>query len=192
MSFSKLFIIFLSLLALSACTQAPDVTSTKPAEGVQSVVEDEVSPAINVQSTLEATPSLSESAIIGQVVSLDASAISNTEVRLATVFWNEDKSQGSFLIDESVSPITMTDENGLFVFDALEPRDYVIVIGDLYGQNVILSNNDGSAQIFTAEAGQILDVDVLQIDLESAPITIAPSPESSYPPPNTPSSPAYP
>lgn len=178
MSFSKLFVIFLLLLTLAACAQAPSATNTES--------------LVDVQPSLEATPSLSQSVIIGQVISIDASAVSDTEVRLATVFWNEDKSQGSFLIDESASPITITDENGLFAFNALEPRDYVIVVGDLYGQNVILSNNDGSAQIFTAEAGQILDVEMLQVDLKSAPITVAPSPESSYPPPNTPPSPAYP
>ena len=98
----------------------------------------------------------------------------------------------TFLIDESASPITITDENGLFVFNELEPRDYVIVVGDLYGQHVILSNNDGTAQIFTAEAGQVLDVDMLKVDLASAPINVTPSREDSYPPPNTPSPSAYP
>ena len=123
--------------------------------------------------------------ITGQAISISGGQrepLVATEVRLAYIAWNEDKSDGAFYQDDATSPITITNEAGFFTFSNIEVRDYVIVIGDLFGVNVPLANPDGSAQIFTPTVGQILDVGVLEVDIVNAgavpgslPTTIAPS-----------------
>jgi hypothetical protein len=123
----------------------------------------------------------------GSVISIsdqNPGPLPGTEIRLAKAYWNEDRTDGAFVIDETTSPITITDDNGKFAFTAIEARDYVIVIGDLYGQNVIFANADGSARIYTTELGSSLDVGVLQVDLASAPPFPA-TPVQAYPPPVT-------
>ena len=112
-------------------------------------------------------------------------------MRLAKVYWNDEQSEGAFVIDETADPATISDDEGKFTFTMLEVRDYVIVVGDLYGQNVVISNSDGSARIFKTLLGETLDVGVLQVDLVSAPAF--PSTPIPYPPPITTATPhSYP
>jgi hypothetical protein len=142
------------------------------------------------------TVSAAESAVVGRVVSpsgLGTEPLPKTEVRLASVFWNDDKSEGAFVVDATSGPTAITDQNGAFAFDELRPTDYVLVVGDLFGQHVILSNPDGSAMIYTATVGQVLDVGDIEVDLASAPI-LTPVAVDSYPAPaaTVPSPGAYP
>ena len=128
--------------------------------------------SIGVIPTLSSTAMPGKSAIVGQVVSIagqQPQPLPNTEVRIASVIWNEDKTDGAFVIDEASNPTFITDDLGGFVFTDIEPQDYVIVVGELYGQNVILSKPDGTARIFTLTADNILNVGTLQVDLNLAP-----------------------
>jgi hypothetical protein len=141
--------------------------------------------AIETPADPVATPSAEESTISGQVLSISGRSpepLKATEARLAAVFWDDTKTEAAFLIDAATSPTTLTDEAGSFKFIRIEPRDYVIVVGDLYGQNVILSNPDGSAVVYTAQPGEVLDVGILEVDLEAA-LVIVPTPVEIYPPP---------
>ena len=95
-------------------------------------------------------------------------------------YWNDDRSDGAFTIDESSSPTTFTDQSGGFVFRDIVSRDYVIVIGDLYSQNVIMAHPDGKAVIYSPEDGKVLDVGVLEVDLAAAPI-FSITPDEIYP-----------
>ncbi|MBK9052244.1 MAG: carboxypeptidase regulatory-like domain-containing protein [Chloroflexi bacterium] len=174
---SKGYLIFLlvTLMFLPACGQADNLPPTSEPVAV----------------TL--TPGLT--AITGLVVSPDNAPLGNTEVHLANVAWNEDKTQGAFYMDTATSPVTVTAQNGVFYFANVTPTDYVIVIGDLYGQNVLISNPDGTARIFTPIADQALDVGLLEVDLQSAPpipnqlpTTVAPA----YPGAIPNNSPSYP
>lgn len=126
-----------------------------------------------------------ESAMVGQVISMagrESVPLPNTEVRLADVFWNDDKSDGAFMVDESSSPTTFTDQDGFFFFENLKPRDYVLVVGDLYSKNVILAHPNGNAIIYTTKPGEKLDIGPIEVDLEAAPILVA-TPIQIYPAP---------
>jgi hypothetical protein len=152
----------LLLMTLAAC-----------ANGDQDSPENLVTEIPNTQeTTFEETAVPGETAIRGQIISSTnrSSPIKQVEVRLAKVYWSDDESDGAFLIDEATSPVTFTDDRGRFVFRNPEPRDYVIIVGDLYGQNVIVSNQEGSAKIYTLESDIVLDVGQLVIDLSATPI----------------------
>ncbi|MCB9419217.1 MAG: hypothetical protein H6667_05405 [Ardenticatenaceae bacterium] len=109
-------------------------------------------------------------ALIGQIVSVtDSTPLLDTEVRLAKIFWDETKEQGAYVIEGGSSPTTITDANGRFVFNDLDLQDYAIVVGDLYGQYEVLSQEDGSAQIFTPKVGVVEDIGVIKVNLEVGP-----------------------
>ena len=57
-------------------------------------------------------------------------------------------------------------EMGVFSHENIEPADYVVVVGEVIGIHEIISNSDGSAKIYTAEEGQIIDVGIIRVSIE--------------------------
>jgi hypothetical protein len=136
--------IMLSLLILSACTGAKSVTS-----------------AITLTPT--------KAALTGHVITTydgKTQPLNNTVVRLAKVFWNNDKSDGAFVVEGGTSPSVITNLNGDFAFTNIDPADYVVVVGDLEGENEIIPDTNGKAKIFTVEADKILDIGTLKVKLQ--------------------------
>ena len=86
-------------------------------------------------------------------------------VRLGPVFWNDDESDGTFVIDGAHSPGAYIADDGTFVIADLPPGDYVLVVGDLMGHNEVVKTEDGKAKVFTAEAGKLTDLGVIRVDL---------------------------
>ena len=144
----------LSLLLVATSCSSPSAPTNSPA--VQSAMD---------QIDLEP----GKAAIVGQVVT-DASGepvlFPNTVVRLAKVFWNEENTDGAFVLEGGSSPSDITDEMGVFVHNNIEPGDYVAVVGDVIGIHEIISNSDGSAKIFTAEEGQIINIGIIRVSIE--------------------------
>lgn len=149
--------------------------------------KNDADPGKSPESELVATPSSlspDKGAFIGQVMAISSSEptpLSNTEVRLAQIFWDETQEQGAYVIEGGSSPTTITDVNGRFVFTNLDIQDYAIVVGDLYGVYEVLAHDDGRAQIFTPKAGSVENIGVIEINLEGVPPQI-PTAES-YPVP---------
>jgi hypothetical protein len=106
-----------------------------------------------------------KSALIGRVVlSNNHQALANTSIRLAKVQWNEQKTEGIFVLDTANSPGALTRSDGSFALMNIEPGDYVIIVGDVIGVHVIISEPDGKAKVYTAEQNQILDIGTVEID----------------------------
>lgn len=99
------------------------------------------------------------------------SSISNemmqaTPVRLAEVFENQ-VGDAAFMLDGAQSPGTLTDVNGRFIFRNVEARKYVVVVGNVEANDYeIISASPTVAQVWTAEAGQILDVGEVVVELD--------------------------
>ena len=110
-----------------------------------------------------------KSAIIG-VVQTNASGneerFPNIGIRLAMVIWNEDKSDGKFILEGATSPGTFTEDDGSFALVNIDPGDYVLVVGDVFQDHVIISNPDGSAVVYTADEGEVTDIGVITVSLE--------------------------
>lgn len=102
--------------------------------------------------------------LVGRLISIsDNAPLGNTVVRLAKVFWNEEHSEGVYVLEGARSPSCITDDKGTFIFAGIGPGDYVMIVGDVYGHHIIVSNVDGSARIFSLEEGNVLDVGQLQV-----------------------------
>lgn len=106
--------------------------------------------------------------VVGKVMTTNGGNVrplKETVVRLARVFWNEEKTDGAFVLEGARSPSTISTADGVFVFNNVDPADYVIIVGEVIGDHVIISEPDGKARIYTATAGQTLEVPTLEINL---------------------------
>lgn len=89
-----------------------------------------------------------------------------TPVRLAEVYENE-AGDAAFVLNGAQSPGTLTDVNGRFIFRNVEARKYVLVVGNVEANDYeIIAASPTVAQVWTAEAGQILDVGEVVVELD--------------------------
>jgi hypothetical protein len=108
-------------------------------------------------------------AIVGQAVSTLSTPpipLGHTIVRLAKVFWNDQHTDGAYVLEGASSPSTVSDNDGFFAFANIMPGEYVVVVGNVNAQYEIISHTDGKPVIYTVAADATLDVGTL-----SAPIS---------------------
>lgn len=115
------------------------------------------------------TPEIGKSALAGYLVNTKGTPLKNTIVRLAEVYReSENSEEGAYILDTSFSPGTVTNENGFFSFQNIEPIEYVIVVGDVENNNYqIIPQENGRPKVWRAIEGQILDVGKLRLDFSN-------------------------
>lgn len=148
--------ILAALLILLIGTSCSSSSASTPSPAVQAEIDQ-----------IELEPE--KAALVGQVVtnaSGEPVLLPDTVVRLAKVFWNEDNTDGAFVLEGGSSPSDITNELGVFSHVNIEPGDYVVVVGEVIGIHEIISNPDGSAKIFTAKEGQITDTGIIRVSIE--------------------------
>jgi hypothetical protein len=156
-------------------------------------------PETPLQPTLSVTISSNEAMLFGQVVTPGGKPLSDTEIRLAFVVWNSDKSEGAYIIEGGSSPTTITNTDGVFIFNNLRPGDYAIIVGDIFSQNIAIAHPDGRAVVYEVEIGSALNAGIMEVDFASVPMdleiptpfltapaypvpaTVQPKPTSPYP-----------
>jgi hypothetical protein len=105
--------------------------------------------------------------ISGVLLSNNKDPISNEVVWLGEVLYTENNSEGQFIIEGGRSPSTISDEQGRFVFTNVAVNDYVIVIGHLELDPLILpdSENPNKAAILNCADGEIINIGEIIINL---------------------------
>ncbi|MEM4217083.1 MAG: hypothetical protein QXZ09_03585 [Candidatus Methanomethylicaceae archaeon] len=148
------------------------MTACLPTQNVQS----DISPVFIVPSPTPLTfdkedlpePEDGKAIITGRLWSATSGEpLSKVVVRLAEVYYqnNEPKSMiGIYVLDNAFSPSAITDVNGLFVFTNVEPRDYVLFIGDVAIKHVVVTREDGKPQVWTVRAGEIVNLGDLRVE----------------------------
>lgn len=106
--------------------------------------------------------------LVGKVSTQDGQPLTDTSVSLAQVYWNEDRSDGAFVLNGAASPITPLREDGTFTFVNVPPAEYVVVVGDPTGSNVIITEPDGKARVIELKAGETLDIGELKVEWTSS------------------------
>jgi hypothetical protein len=108
--------------------------------------------------------------ITGRLISLTTGMPLNHEVvRLGEVTCYEGvkpeniRSECVWMLFNAASPSAFTDENGYFVFNDLELKKYIVIVGDVQGKNVQLKDEDGPF-MWDALADEIVDVGEYQIE----------------------------
>lgn len=126
------------------------------------------------------TPDPETGVLMGRIVSTydqQPRLLTGTSVRLGTIFWNQlsttgdsatqsPEADGIFVIEGGSSPGALTDENGIFVIADLVPGEYVMAVGDLIGlHEFLLAENGEDAKVFEVEAGAVLNVGTIEVNL---------------------------
>ena len=92
----------------------------------------------------------------------------NVPIFLAEVYY--EGGQGAFVLDGAFSPSTVSDSEGRFVFVDVPSGEYVVVVGnpEVTDYEIILDDT-GKARIWTANPGEILDLEEIRVDLKFLP-----------------------
>lgn len=111
-----------------------------------------------------AAPAAGLSTLSGQVVAnSDRAPIEKVLVRLANVYEDAATKSQTFALDLANAPGTITDAQGFFAIADVKPGKYVMVIGDYYAVHDIISESNGDAKVYDAQAGQLLNIGVLPV-----------------------------
>jgi hypothetical protein len=131
------------ILALSACSKA------------------QVTPVVS--GPMVTAPRSGTASVTGRVLSSKTGKpLADYAVRLAEVFYDE--GVPFYLLDAAFSPGTVADADGYFVFTDVEPKEYILGVGDYSTQWKTFEEN-GESKIYKLVPDQILDVGVIKIDL---------------------------
>lgn len=143
--FSLLFALF-----LSACAN------------VATPNNDQAAVAVEVPNVPQ--PPAGKSVVVGQVkTNTDQSPVGNQPVYLAQVYWDAEHTKAAFALDIARSPATTSDEQGFFILNDIPPAEYVLVVGDFYGENDVVKEANGDARVYKPDADKPLNVGVVQV-----------------------------
>jgi hypothetical protein len=148
------------VFALGACVMIPSAPATTQTSPIATATT--VSDAATAPVPEEGTATLA-----GQVFTTIGGdkPLTDTVVRLARVYWNEDRSDGAFVLEGATSPSAITDQDGQFTFHNLAAADYVIVVGDVMGQNVVVSESSGKPRIVTVATDETKNIGNIRVEL---------------------------
>lgn len=163
------------LLFSASCDQILPVIEIPTPQGVEGIptstsaaIDGNITPLpVQVVTALLSplpTPSLEDGVVVGRALTLDGRPIANTNAYLAKVYWNADRTNGVFALDVNVAPATDTQVNGDFIFTGVQEGEYTFVVGNVDRKTAVLSNTDGSAQIFKITAGQVVSLGDVRMD----------------------------
>lgn len=92
--------------------------------------------------------------------------IMNVPISLAEVF--REGESAAYVLNGAQSPLAYTDKNGLFAFNNIPPGEYVVVIGNVeINDYIILTEPSGQAKVWTATAGNILNLETQYAKLDT-------------------------
>lgn len=122
------------------------------------------SPSASGAAQSVAAPEAGKATVVGRVVdSKTGAALTDTPIRLAEVF--REGGNGAYILDGGRSPGGITTSDGGFTIPNITAREYVVVVGDALANHVVITDTSGKARIWDAQAGKVLDVGVLSVDL---------------------------
>ncbi len=117
------------------------------------------------QGPTVASPEAEKTTVRGRVMT-QGQPLVDTTVRLAEVFREgEGQEEGAYVLDGAFSPGAITDGEGYFVMENIEPIEYVMIVGDVYGIHTVVANSDGKPRVWETQAGEVVDFGVVTITL---------------------------
>jgi len=154
-----LIFLFLSTTSCQNNNEVQELTKINQEEVQENTQE-------NIQQSLEENLDENMSGLYGLVMNKDGTPLANEVARLGEVIWNEDRSEGNFVIDGAWSPSTITDENGFFSFINIKPGEYVIVVRDINTNPIIVPDpeNSNEAAIYLTKPNEMINIGAIVID----------------------------
>lgn len=168
-------ILLLIALLLPACateTVAPSESPTPPEPTEVTPSESPTpTPLADVTPEERATPvppqlESSKGAIIGTVLKEDGTyPAENVRVFLAAFFWNEEKTEGVFVLDPARATSVPISDQGAFRLFNIEPGNYVLVVGVTPEAAVAILGDKGQARVIEVKPGEIVDIGEQRVSL---------------------------
>lgn len=107
----------------------------------------------------------------GQLFSSKTNApLANVVVRFAEVYYPdnaqaEQKTGGVYALDNAFSPSAISDSQGFFTFTEIDARDYVLLVGDIFGVWALaLDDTLEKPNVWTAEERSSTDIGKIYVD----------------------------
>ena len=138
----RLMILLVATLAIVAC---------------QSIIMPSTPSTTVPTTTIIPSPEAGKASVTGRVLNSSGEPVSNTSVRLAEVYPNEE-GDAAFALDEAFSPAALTDNQGFFLFNNIPAGEYVLFVGSINTEFMIIQNSDGSAVVYNALPDEILEI----------------------------------
>ncbi len=159
-------ITFLTLLVtLVSCATVGPTTSPISPDDTRAVSPIQGPTATSTSSPTQRAPAADVASVHGRVLDATTSGpIPSTAVRLAEVY--RSGGDGAFVLDDASSPATLTDQQGYFVIEDVEPKEYVVVVGDVHIAYEIVAEPSGEARVWELRPGEVTDIGVLEIVLD--------------------------
>ncbi|GAB4209132.1 MAG: hypothetical protein OHK0022_39740 [Roseiflexaceae bacterium] len=112
-----------------------------------------------------AQPEADKAVVTGQAINLDTQKpMPNVVVRLAEIYWNQERTDAALALDEANSPAAVADAQGYFVFNNIPAREYAIIFrspnrADSSGDVIVpAKDNANRALLINPAAGQPTDL----------------------------------
>lgn len=123
------------------------------------------SPANDSKTPLP-TPASGKATVTGRVLSLEGKPLTHTAVWLAEVVCDgPDPSRCAFVLDAAFSPGVYTDDQGYFVITNVDPKKYVVTIGDPQSVYDNIPDDSGRPEVFDIPADKVTDLGELKANL---------------------------
>jgi len=100
--------------------------------------------------------------VVGRVVTRSGASLTNMPVHLARVYRQD--GEGIFVL-HSFSPSGLTDAQGYFVIENVDPGEYVIVVGNPEGEYGIASVSPGRPKVWDFLADKVADIGTIKVTL---------------------------
>ncbi len=145
----RVFLGALIVVFLTACSASP--TFNQPLTPIAPMVD---YPLVEADKTT----------VVGLVRSQNTNQpMTNTTIRLAKIF--REQGETIFVLDGADSPGAITNDQGIYVFANIPVEEYVMVVGDVFGQHVIIPDESGKVRIWQTQAGEVVDMGEVVADL---------------------------
>lgn len=76
----------------------------------------------------------------------------------------EKRTKCVWALDNTFSPTAFTDENGYFIFNNIEGKDYIVLIGDMVLKYTIIRDDENQPMIWNAPLDEVVDIGEFTID----------------------------
>jgi hypothetical protein len=161
----RLFLPLLLSLALAACA-APPAPAAEPTAAPAPSAAATSAAAVTTPAGPPLPAAAPDAAVVGGRIlsNVDGSPLVYVRVAFAEVIRAED--EFVYFDDPVETPAVEADEQGFFVIEAVPPAEYVIIVGDPMGNNVLATEADGQTPLFvTLSAGEQRNFGDLLINL---------------------------
>lgn len=149
----------------SESTIAPEPTEVTPTESATLIPPATVMPeeyATPVPPKLEP----GKGAIIGTILKEDGTyPAKDVRVFLAPFFWNEEKTEGVFVLDPARATSVPISDQGAFQLFNIEPGNYVLVVGVTPEAAVAILGDRGQARVIEVKPGEIVNIGEQHVNL---------------------------